>query len=170
MKRLPIAAVALAASLAAFPAMATQVVFDFTSVDFFGDPSASGHWTLDLSPTPSADFGVEFLIDAPISGEFDAGGVIYQIDSLGFRALIAGGGFDIVYGPDSFFSAFDGPVLFTGLTSAPTFKLGTFSPFNSTLTISETAVPEPATWGLMILGFGAVGAALRRRGRALRLA
>lgn len=25
------------------------------------------------------------------------------------------------------------------------------------------AVPEPATWGLMILGFGAVGAALRRR-------
>lgn len=29
--------------------------------------------------------------------------------------------------------------------------------------ISVTAVPEPATWGLMILGFGAVGATLRRR-------
>ena len=26
-----------------------------------------------------------------------------------------------------------------------------------------TAVPEPATWGMMILGFGAVGAGLRRR-------
>ncbi len=25
------------------------------------------------------------------------------------------------------------------------------------------AIPEPATWGLMILGFGAVGAAMRRR-------
>jgi len=25
------------------------------------------------------------------------------------------------------------------------------------------AVPEPATWALMILGFGMVGAALRRR-------
>ncbi|MCS6986475.1 MAG: PEPxxWA-CTERM sorting domain-containing protein [Sphingomonadaceae bacterium] len=25
------------------------------------------------------------------------------------------------------------------------------------------AVPEPATWGLMIAGFGLVGAALRRR-------
>lgn len=30
-----------------------------------------------------------------------------------------------------------------------------------------TVVPEPATWALMILGFGAVGAAMRRRGMAL---
>jgi hypothetical protein len=29
--------------------------------------------------------------------------------------------------------------------------------------ISITAVPEPTTWGLMILGFGAAGSALRRR-------
>ena len=28
---------------------------------------------------------------------------------------------------------------------------------------AQTAVPEPATWALMILGFGGVGAALRRR-------
>ena len=31
------------------------------------------------------------------------------------------------------------------------------------LTLSVSAVPEPATWGLMILGFGAVGGAMRRR-------
>ena len=29
--------------------------------------------------------------------------------------------------------------------------------------VSVTAVPEPASWGLMILGFGGLGAALRRR-------
>lgn len=29
--------------------------------------------------------------------------------------------------------------------------------------LSAAAVPEPATWGLMILGFGAVGGAMRRR-------
>ena len=29
------------------------------------------------------------------------------------------------------------------------------------------AVPEPATWVMMILGFGAIGAALRVRGRKL---
>ena len=31
-----------------------------------------------------------------------------------------------------------------------------------------TAVPEPATWGLMILGFGGVGGILRTRKRAVR--
>lgn len=29
--------------------------------------------------------------------------------------------------------------------------------------VSVTAVPEPATWGMMILGFGLIGAAARRR-------
>ena len=30
-------------------------------------------------------------------------------------------------------------------------------------TITSTALPEPATWGMMILGFGVLGALLRRR-------
>ncbi|HEX3366616.1 PEPxxWA-CTERM sorting domain-containing protein [Phenylobacterium sp.] len=34
----------------------------------------------------------------------------------------------------------------------------------------QNAVPEPATWGLMILGFGGVGAVLRRRRAAVALA
>ena len=32
--------------------------------------------------------------------------------------------------------------------------------------LGVNGVPEPATWALMILGFGAVGGAMRRRGRA----
>lgn len=40
------------------------------------------------------------------------------------------------------------------------------SAFSGTLTFAQTsAVPEPATWGMMLLGFGAVGASLRRRRR-----
>lgn len=31
------------------------------------------------------------------------------------------------------------------------------------LTVTITTVPEPATWAVMVLGFGAAGAALRRR-------
>jgi hypothetical protein len=36
----------------------------------------------------------------------------------------------------------------------------------ATATPAAAAVPEPATWGMMILGFGVAGAAMRRRVRA----
>ena len=39
------------------------------------------------------------------------------------------------------------------------------------LTLTGTAgiVPEPATWALFILGFGVIGATLRRRSGAVRV-
>ena len=39
------------------------------------------------------------------------------------------------------------------------------------LTFSATisAVPEPATWGMMILGFGMLGAAMRTRRRGVKV-
>lgn len=36
-------------------------------------------------------------------------------------------------------------------------------------TVSATGLPEPATWGTMILGFGLIGAAMRRRVRAVEV-
>jgi hypothetical protein len=37
-------------------------------------------------------------------------------------------------------------------------------------TITPFGAPEPATWALMLPGFGATGAALRRRRSAMALA
>lgn len=71
-----------------------------------------------------------------------------------------------------------GAQLFTGPTSAPVFTLGTFDlastprnsprdpiqPLTYRVTISDSpigAVPEPATWAMMLLGFGFVGGAMR---------
>ena len=42
-------------------------------------------------------------------------------------------------------------------------KDGDYSNDSTGVNLTLTAVPEPATWGLMIAGFGMVGAALRRR-------
>jgi len=41
--------------------------------------------------------------------------------------------------------------------------IGSLSDYQGAFTLNTSSVPEPATWGLMILGFGAVGAAMRRR-------
>lgn len=45
------------------------------------------------------------------------------------------------------------------------------APYSVTLTISDfSAVPEPATWTMMIVGFGLVGAVLRRSRRGVSAA
>ena len=47
--------------------------------------------------------------------------------------------------------------LFFGVTD------GQYGDNGGAFSINVAGVPEPATWGLMILGFGAVGGAMRRR-------
>jgi hypothetical protein len=53
---------------------------------------------------------------------------------------------------------------FFGLSSTPATVYGTFSFAGA----SAGAVPEPASWAMMLVGFGAVGAVVRRRRVALR--
>jgi hypothetical protein len=68
-----------------------------------------------------------------------------------------------------------GSQYYTGDESAPTFVTGNydneydfFSSQPATVSITDvSAAPEPAAWTLMLVGFGALGGALRaRRGRA----
>jgi hypothetical protein len=60
---------------------------------------------------------------------------------------------------------FTGGEKFTGLTFSTTGTTG-FETDNHTVGL----VPEPATWGLMLAGFGAIGGTLRRRRSVLRTA
>ena len=46
-------------------------------------------------------------------------------------------------------------------------RLGDFVGLNLHIDLDTGAVPEPATWAMMIIGFGAVGSAMRFRRRAL---
>lgn len=152
---------ALACVWLSSPASATQLVrFSFT-----GDVSAE--WTLSQSPTP--DFFVVTI------SRFDDVPVVLagqeEVMTVFFQTANRSGGFRLNRSSGIIVSA-SGDQLFTGDTSAPTFKLGSFkmtgSEFGSRLgtgTLTITAVPEPVTWAMMIGGFGLIGAASRRRTR-----
>ena len=80
-----------------------------------------------------------------------------------------GGGIDSLFAS---LTAFDGPTInsssggrITGLNFGPTyFATPTFDGLHGTfLGTAAPGVPEPATWMTMILGFGLLGAAMRRR-------
>ena len=128
----------------AVPASATPFLFDADTID-------NGHFsfTVDSSPAPFSFIPDEYFAVTTNPGNH------------WFYSGSAGGGFDLYYGDQ----------LYTGTEAAPTFKLGTFGLFDSggfqqlgTLTISvDGAVPEPASWAMMLGGFGAIGGALRAR-------
>ena len=62
---------------------------------------------------------------------------------------------------------FGGPQLFDGPVDSPTLRTGTFTLLDafsgSPISLTVTAVPEPASWTMMIAGFATAGAAMRRR-------
>jgi hypothetical protein len=88
-----------------------------------------------------------------------------QSFDLSFYDPSIGGGFDLDPG-----LSLAGPQLYSGPSSSPTFLTGNFNLTNYpgqdgsySLSISSVggAVPEPATWAMMLLGFGFVGGAMR---------
>ena len=157
-------AAAITASAFALPAHATLLSFAIT-----GDYTAS--FQIDSNPAPAVrDSGRGFVI-LDVEGNFP--GALAGIADLTFYNSALGGGLYIYdFYADSTLLLTDGPQLYSGSEDAPIFNTGTFalSDFSGTgtytLTISNpnvAAVPEPATWGMMILGFGMIGAASRSR-------
>lgn len=143
---------------------AQAAVYDFSVT---GDYTAN--WQLESSPVPDIFGSQAFTMEnVPSPAWANAGRLSFFLSS-------SEGGLGIL---DNQFKSIilfaRGEQLFTGPTSAPTFKTGTFAltgvnfaPGNFSLTINEAvnAVPEPATWALLFAGFGIVGGALRRRQR-----
>jgi hypothetical protein len=160
---------AFAAPLALIAAPADAAIFAF---DLSGSYTAS--FTIDsASLAPPASFDDSFFIVNAIAGTF--GGVAGTADTLTFYTASFDGGLTIQLG--NAFVDFFGGQLFTGTTASPTFGAGTYSlllggdtDFAATLRIVEVAasVPEPASWAMMLAGFGVVGYAMRRRRVSLR--
>jgi hypothetical protein len=117
---------------------------------------------LDGASFPGGDTGVEGTFTF-----FNGGTEVaqYSYDSTTSNGLAA---FAAVFAPSnpSFtFTSFTDDLTITSLATPGTLDSSSFE-----YDLLSNAVPEPATWGLMLFGFGLAGASLRRAKRAARAA
>lgn len=156
LKMLLTASIAAVVCTTSIPANAAPLRFNFSG------PSGTALFQLDSNPTP--DFASTFIGSDQfgfnnVAGTFGGAPGTASIISFGngiFSSLS-------ITATNLGFTQFSSPTLFTGSPNTPIFSTGSFTlinPFfgNGTLTISQvaTAVPEPAAWAMMIVGFGAV--------------
>lgn len=144
---------AFTASLSDDPKASLSIRIGSTSFDKFdqenyGTPRGDGG--------PGDNLGVgNFPVATYLNGHFAGVGNIF-VNAAGYSldadpiadALGAFGGYDFFFGRSV-----------GGNPFAVTLAVGNFDAVHAT----TTDVPEPATWSLMIAGFGAVGTTLRRR-------
>ena len=98
---------------------------------------------------------VEFNLNALTSG-------IATISFLGTGgSVLSTGSYNIGANGQNFFGAFG--EAFTGVTISSTAALSDVRQVRLGGFAAASAVPEPATWALMLMGFGAVGFSMRRK-------
>jgi hypothetical protein len=158
----------------AAPADAALLQFTISGSDTNAEltPAVFASFQLDSTPTispvnvaPDAGFAI-----ADVPGTFQYGETVQTTPQpINFFHANQGGGLAI--GLDLFL-LLDGPQLYTGPEATPTFRTGDFtlttfaygSPISMKIT-QVAAVPEPASWAMMLTGFGLVGGMMRYRRR-----
>src|SRR4051794_15180066 len=145
-------------------ALADPLQFNFTSV--FGS-SSNFSFIVDNAPVPDASLPNYFILDGV--AVTIGGGPSIDINSIYFYTSTQGGGLASTGTVPALF----GDQIFDGPTNLPQFLTGSYDLHSGTgftlgtLTIGaaanvSTGVPEPSTWAMMLLGFGAIGLAARR--------
>ena len=146
-------------------------------------PTASGHFYIagpGQSTNPTTALGVDIFNSDPISITFASdisafGADLFQNFAGGSQSSGDVAYLITVFGPGNTLLGTFNPLVspnggdFFGLTStSPISKInvslpGGYAVIDNVRFAAFGAVPEPASWALMLLGFGAIGCALRRR-------
>jgi hypothetical protein len=153
------------------------------STAFAGAPASAQLLTFNLTGSRTATFTLESSAPNSFTSNALTGNQIFFNNVTGTFGGTAGTA-NISFGTNLIadlniqstnlgFTQLSGPGdLFSGPPSNPIFNLGTFNLSGgftagpATLTITQApvaAVPEPSTWAMMLLGFGAIGASMRHR-------
>ncbi|MEO9469373.1 PEPxxWA-CTERM sorting domain-containing protein [Parasphingorhabdus sp.] len=143
----------------------------FVSAPGFTNFGAGNNPTSSQILTANGDESFDVMLAAPTT----ALGMNLFLNDLGDATITFYDSADNVLGTTTYFASADN-LQFVGLVGDPGESIARFT-FESTLGRSintgidnlyaVTAVPEPATWSFMILGFGLVGGAMRMQRKAL---
>jgi hypothetical protein len=162
-------AVAVLAIMAATPATAAQFIFSFaTEQQLFGGPVV-GEGIFTTSDEAMTVGGRTAFAITSITGMVNGSAIVAPGGNYG-NYFTTGNSFLDGTGL-RFFTAAGNDIRFFFQTNLQRYRVNTFSPGSSSFVFAESspvmsAVPEPSTWAMTILGFGAIGFALRsKRGK-----
>jgi hypothetical protein len=157
---------AVIAATSAVPASAAQFTFDFatTSVIFGSPVSGSGVFT--TSDTPMTIGGQTAFAVTSIAGTFNGSPITGPTLSSFGNYFTTGPTFVDGSGIRFNTSTTTNVTLFYD-SNARSYRVNAINQGGSSLVRATSAavgaVPEPTTWALMLVGFGAIGMAMRRR-------
>ncbi|KQU62447.1 hypothetical protein ASG67_05020 [Sphingomonas sp. Leaf339] len=182
--RLAILASAITTLVITTPADAALLQFTISGTDTLSgiDPAPIEFASFQLDSNPLVDAvnlfpGQGFAI-ADVMGIFQYGSTTLSSQSISFLNTAVNGGLVIGDGtPGGTLLAFDGPQLYFGTEAEPKFQTGSFnltdffsgSPISLTIS-TVSAIPEPASWAMMLAGFAMIGGATRHRRRKATVA
>jgi hypothetical protein len=169
-KRLGLIGAAAIAIMASTPAFAAeQFTFNFSTVTpLIGGPG-SGSGTITTSGTTIDSRGFTAQMITAITGTFNGSAI------TGFSSLTGANNLFYLTGPSfvdgsglGFTTAAGTSVNLFYQSSASSYRINTTGPFTSSFVSANAAavtaaVPEPATWAMMLFGFGAIGFSVRRK-------
>jgi hypothetical protein len=168
MKRLYFPLAATTALIAISPAQAAQYTFAFTTSQALFGPTVAGSGTFTTSDTSTVVGGQTAFQILSVMGTVNGVAVNTPTGSYG-NYFTTGPSFLDGTG-SSFLNVNGGRIDFFNQSTNGLYRVNTFSPGSSNFVTASSspvaAVPEPAAWALMLLGFAGIGMAMRRRSAA----
>lgn len=144
-------------------------------------PAEAQQYNFQLSGQDCASFMIDLTTDSEwcggnlcefynIAGTYD--GLTTSSDTIRFFLLQPGqrstpGGFNVSDADGLPIGAYGEQLFTAGTYTINSFVLGSYVLGNHTLVISPGAVPEPATWAMMLFGFAGIAFAMRRKRTAV---